>query len=407
MLMEPLFGGNAFVLHNGDEHAIGRDAIMPAFHGSRVQSHAGLITEIVEHEIASWPADVAFPLLPHLDRLTLRVMLMTSIACREPAYEMLCRQMLDMLSVMSTPLLQEPRLRRLPGWRKMWRRFLHQRDKVDDIVLTLIVERRRENDGCESNRENTNGAEGDSDHEDDGDHGHGDDHGRDLIDMLLAARNSDGSPMSDRQVRDNLMSVIIAGHETTAATLAWTFQLLAHNPAVQDQLIEEIDGGVDETYLNATIQEALRHKPTFLFLPPRVVVRPTEIGGWSYRPPTQLLACIYLMHHDPELYPNPHIFAPERFLQREPQPGTLMPWGGGRKRCPGRGLALMEIRTVLRQALSRWLVLPAGEHIERPRWRTALLAPHDGSKVILRERRSCVRTGTAGGSFNLERFDSI
>jgi cytochrome P450 len=357
--MEPLFGEHAFVLHDSEKHSAGRDAIMPAFSRTAVQGYAGTVRSIVEEEVAGWPVDVAFSLIPYLDRLTLRVILATCITNQEePVYTTLCNRIGDMLSVMSTPLLQAPRLRHLPGWRRVWARFLHRREQVDELVLRLIASRRRE------------GSTGD------------------LLDLLLASRNPDGSPSSDRQVRDHLMSVIIAGQETTASTLAWAFQLLAHNPAVQGRLIDEIEDGLSEAYMNATIQEVLRHKPTFLFLPPRVVIQPTEIGGWSYRPPAQLLACIYLMHHDPELYPNPGSFSPERFLGQTPRPGTLLPWGAGRKRCPGRGLALMEIRTVLHEALSRRCVLPAGAHVERPQWRTALLAPRDGSKVMLRTRGS-------------------
>lgn len=357
-IMEPLFGQSSFVISDGKEHENVRDAIAPAFRKQATDSQADTIADVVGSEIASWPLGEAFSITPLLDRLTLKVMLRTSIASREPVYEALCRHMLSMLSIMSTPLLQAPRLRHLPGWHKVWVRFLHQRERVDDLILGIIAECRR-----------------------------GEPTG-DLLDLLLATCNPNGSPMSDQQVRDNLMSVIIAGQETTASTLSWTFQLLAHNPTAQDRLIDEIDEGRSEVYMNATIQEALRDKPTFLFLPPRVVVQPIEIGSWSYHPPTQLLACIYLMHHNPELYPDPHSFTPERFLGQTPLPGTLLPWGAGRKRCPGRGLALMEIRTVLREVLSRWRVLPAGVHVERPHWRTALLAPHDGSKVILHTRGS-------------------
>ncbi len=120
--------------------------------------------------------------------------------------------------------------------------------------------------------------------------------------------------MSPRQVRDNLMSIVLAGHETTASELAWAFQLLAHNPRVLERLIEEIDAGAGEEYLTATIQEVLRHRPVFLFTIPRAVKQPIELGGWTYRPPAQLLGCIYLVHHDAELYPEPHEFRPERFL---------------------------------------------------------------------------------------------
>ena len=365
-LMVPLFGENAFVLHENDDHSSVRNAIMPAFHKHTLQSHVDTITDVVAGEVASWPVDTPFPLSPYLHRLTLKVMLMTAIASREPIHETLGRRMLAMLSVMASPLLQEPRLRHLPGWRKTWARFLRDRHEVDELIYMLITKRR-------------NG------HTVDGPHQH--DRRDDLLNLLLAAHNPDGSPLSDRQVRDNLIAVIVAGHETTAATLAWAFQLLAHNQAVQGRLTEEIDDGSSDTYMKAVIDETLRHKPTFLFLPPRVVLKPTEIGGWDYRPPAQLAGCTYLLNHNPEIHPSPHTFRPERFLSRTPRPGTLLPWGGGRKRCPGRHLALTEIQLVLHHALSTRLVQPVSSSTARPQWRTVVLTPHAASRVILRRRR--------------------
>lgn len=368
VLMEPVFGESSFVLQTGAEHLCGRRATLPAFHRRVVGEYADTIADLVERMVASWPLERAFPLSPYLGELTLKVMLSVAIGGTDTdttseaglcMSEELCRRLLEMLPVLAGPLLQEPLLRRLPGWRNTWRRFVRRRGEVDELIFGLIEERRRE--------------------------GHAGD--RDLLDMFLAAVNPDQSPMSDRQVRDNLVSVIVAGYETTTATLAWAFQLLAHSPAVQNRLSEEIDGEAEDEYMNATIQETLRHKPTFLFLPPRVVSQPIEIRGHEYRPPAQLCACTYLMHHDPDLYPNPQAFMPERFLGSAPQSGALLPWGAGHKRCPGRHLALLETKTVLQQALSRLLVLPVGRDIEHPRWHSALLTPHDGARVFLRRRR--------------------
>jgi cytochrome P450 len=363
-LMKPVFGESSFVLQTGAEHLCVRNTIMPMFHRQVIQEYVPTIADMVERTVASWPLERAFPLSPYLGELTLKVMLTIAIGSHDPVFDGLSQRLLEMLSVVASPLLQEPSLRRLPGWRETWRRFLRRRDEVDELIFALIEERRRERHAGD----------------------------RDLLDMLLAAINADGSPFSDRQVRDNLVSVIVAGHETTAATLAWAFQLLAHNRAAQDRLAEEIDdeasdGDARGEYLNATIQETLRHKPTFLFLPPRVVSEPIEIGGFLYGPPAHLCACTYLMHHDPDLYPNPHAFMPERFLGSAPQAGALLPWGAGHKRCPGRHLALLEIEMVLQQALSRLLVLPAGTDVEHPRWHSALLTPRDGARVVLRKRR--------------------
>jgi len=192
--------------------------------------------------------------------------------------------------------------------------------------------------------------------------------------------------MTHSQLRDNLMSLILAGHETTASQLAWAFQLLAHNPPAQTRLIEEIDENTGDEYLTATIQEVLRHRPVFLFAIPRAVKQPIEIGAWTYRPPAHLLACIYLLHHDPDIYPEPERFRPERFLEGQPSPYMWLPWGAGRKRCPGSHLAMLEMKTVLRTVLESTTVSPASRHMERPRWRSVIVTPHAGSRVVLRRR---------------------
>jgi cytochrome P450 len=209
----------------------------------------------------------------------------------------------------------------------------------------------------------------------------------DLLDLLLGAENPDGSPMSERQIRDHLMSMVVAGHETTTGELAWIFQLLAHNPQTQRRLIEELDGGTGEDYLTATVHETLRHRPVFAFAIPRKVTKPTEIGDWIYHPPAHLAACTYLMHHNPELYPEPHAFRPERFLGAAAQSRTWLPWGGGRKHCLGRHFALLEVKAVLREVLSLRTVRAASPKMEGPRWRSAILVPRAGGQVILSRRK--------------------
>ncbi|MGH2852807.1 MAG: cytochrome P450 [Solirubrobacteraceae bacterium] len=359
-IVAPLFGEDSFTLLEGDEHMRVRNAILPAFSRRVAQGHARMIAEVVQQEVASWPLEETFATHPRLRTLTLRVIMRSLFGGEDSVFEKLHGQLLRMLPVMASLLLQEPRLRHLPGWRTQWKRFVHRREEVDRSISALIAQRR--------------GACG----------GGG---GGDLLDILLAAHDPDGSPMSDRQVRDNLVSVLIAGHETTASELAWAFQLLAHNPAVQERLIEEIDGEAGSEYLTATIHEVLRHRPVFLFAVPRAVAQPIEIGGWTYRPPTRLMACIYLLHHDPALYPDPHELRPERFLGSPPRPRIWLPWGGGRKRCLGQHLAMLEMRTVLQTILATRLVLPASERIERAGWRSVMVTPHAGSRVILRRRR--------------------
>jgi cytochrome P450 len=353
----PLFGEHSFMLLEEDAHMSVRSAITPAFRRGAVAEHVEIVAEIVREEIRSWPLDRAFASHPLLRALTLRVILRTIFGEENAELRVLHRRLLDMLSVTASLVLQEPRVRYLPGWRATWRRFVARREEVDESILALV-----------SRRTQMTSAR------------------HDMLEMLLAVRRSDGSSMSARELRDNLVSTIIAGHETTASALAWSFQLLSHSQRVQERLASEIDAGEGEEYLTATIQEVLRHSPVFLFAAPRAVVKPIEIGDWVYHPPAHLLGCTYLVHHDPALYPNPQAFCPERFIGAAPQPRIWLPWGGGRKVCVGRHLALLEMQMVLRQTLSERILLPASPAVEHAHWRSVMVAPQKGSRVVMRSR---------------------
>jgi tetraprenyl-beta-curcumene synthase len=359
--IEELVGEESFMLQEGEEHLNGRRLILPPFHAKVVREQADLVDSVVRREVASWPLDTPFALHPRLRALTLETLLRTTLgasgALADARLYALRDRLLGMLSVTASPAFPEPLLRHGPG-RGVWTRFLRERAEVDELIYAIIAERGDVREGR-----------------------------GDMLGTLLGACNVDGSRMTPRQVRDNLMSIVLAGHETTASELAWAFQLLAHNPRVLARLIEEIDAGDGEEYLTATVREVLRHRPVFLFTIPRAVKQPIEVGGWTYSPPTQLLGCIYLVHHDPELYPEPHEFRPERFLESSPSTYTWMPWGGGRKRCPGLHLAMLEIKTVLRTVLETMTVRPVARKIERPRWRSVIVTPHAGSRVVLQRRR--------------------
>jgi cytochrome P450 len=365
MTIAPLIGERSFMLLEEDEHIHARRSITPSFHRRMTSYHASLLADTVEREVARWPLNVAAPLDSQIRALTLEVILRAIFGDIGDELEILHEKLMKMLAVTLSVVLQEPKVRHVPGWRGAWRAFLAHRAEVDRLIYNFIRQRRAEP------------APG----------------GRHLLDMLLAAETAGESPMSDREVRDNVMSMILAGHETTTGELAWAFQLLAHHPHVQDRLAEEIDSGTEDAYLTATIHETMRHKPVFLFAIPRKVVKPIEIRGWTYDPPAHLVACTYLMHHDPELYPQPHVFRPERFLDKDPDPRTWLPWGGGRKHCLGRHFALLETKTIMREVLATRTVLPASSRIEHPRWRSAILVPHAGGRVVMRDRHRVASSG--------------
>jgi cytochrome P450 len=353
----PLVGEESFMLAEEEEHLSGRRTILPAFHHRRISEHAGMVREITTREVAKWPRGTAFASHPYLRALTLRVILQTIFGGEEARLRELHRRLLAMFAVTRSLVLQEPALRRLPGWRGIWRSFLVERAAVDEIVAQLIEE------------EAHSGAR---------------DSG--LLSMLLGGEHPDNDQLTIRQIRDTIVSVILAGHETTASEVAWAFQLLAHDPLIAGRLVDDLDAG-GEGYLTAAIQEVLRHRPVFLFTIPRVVRRPFEIAGTTYRPPVQLVGAIHLMQHDPSLYPEPHRFRPERFLDAPPRPEVWMPWGGGRKRCPGHHLAMLEMRTVLETVLRDFELLPVGEKIETARWRSVIVTPGRGSRIMLRKRQ--------------------
>jgi len=354
--VSPIVGERSFMLSDGETHRVGRKAVLAAFGARAIEGHAAVIAESARRALVSWPSDIALPAHGRLRALTLEIILRTLTGNLQGELDsgvtLLHRRVLDMLTITVSPTFVEPRLRHGPG-KLIWERFLRCRERVDELIATLVSDNRL----VSSVGSELGGSQGD----------------QTVADVRLA--------------RDNAMSLILAGHETTAAQLAWAFQLLAHHPSVRDRLIREVDADRTDEYLTATVQEVLRHRCVFVFSIPRAVAKPIEIGGWNYAPPAQLLGCIYLLHHDPAIYRDPFEFRPERFLDCPPDPRTWMPWGGGRRRCPGLHLAMLEMKIVLRTVLRERTPHAATRRMERPRWRSVIVAPHDGSRVVLSGRR--------------------
>lgn len=358
--VSPIVGERSFMLSDGEPHRSGRKAVVAAFHTRAIAQHAGVVADAAQRALASWPTDRTVAVHERLRGMTLEVLLRALTGASDGPLDertqLLHRTVLDMLTVTESPTFVEPRLRHGPG-KLVWQRFLRCRAQVDELLAALVADRQPAPDVAD-----------------------------DLLGRLASTPADDGA-QSMRRLRDNTMSLILAGHETTAAQLAWAFQLLAHHPSVCDRLIREIDADRKDDYLTATVQEVLRHRCVFVFAIPRVVARPVEIGAWTYAPPANLLACIYLLHHDPAIYRDPHAFRPERFLDTPPDPLMWVPWGGGRKRCPGLHLAILEMKVVLRTVLRERTPRASTRRMERPRWRSVIVAPHAGSQIVLASRR--------------------
>jgi cytochrome P450 len=369
-ILEPIVGRHSVILLDESPHLEQRKLMLPAFHGERMQRLAGLMAELSEREVDSWPRDEATALHPRLQRLTLEIILRAVFGLERGAQLDSLRELLTkVLAFGASPLSLLPPLPGLLTRVGPMAQLESIGAQVDELIYALIEERRREHAAETTPAAGTPAPAGE-----------------DVLSMLLAAEHEDGSPMSPEELRDELMTALVAGHETTASQLAWTFERLAREPRVLGRLREELDEGSDEDYLTATINEILRHRPVLPNAEPRLVKQPVEIGGVRYRPGVALFANAYLLHHDPDIYPEPYAFRPERFLESPPGTYTWTPFGGGRRRCLGASFALLEMKIVIRTVLERYELSPAGEGAERTRRRSITISPARGGLVTLRER---------------------
>jgi cytochrome P450 len=206
----------------------------------------------------------------------------------------------------------------------------------------------------------------------------------DVLSLLLQARHDDGSPMTDRELRDELMTLLVAGHETSATALAWALEALTHHPAALERLRDEVDAGED-AYLDAVIKETLRLRPV-IALVLRRLIEPMEIGGRVLPAGVNVAPSIYLLHRRPDVYDEPRAFRPERFLEKPPGTYTWIPFGGGVRRCLGASFAQFEMKVVLRELVSRLDIRAAREEPERRVRRAIVFAPHRGGEVVVTPR---------------------
>jgi cytochrome P450 len=357
-ILEPVVGKNSVILLDEREHLEQRKLMLPAFHGERMERLADLMTEVAEQEAARWPRGEPIALHPRLQGLTMEVILRAVFGLDEgDRLEGLRARLTEILALGSGPTGMLPFLQLNLGRLTPWARFVRLREEADALIYELIEERKH--DPSERN---------------------------DVLSMLLAARHEDGSPMSPQELRDELMTLLVAGHETTASELAWAFERLAREPVVLERLVDEIDRDDGDAYLTATVQETLRRRPVLPNAAPRLVKQPVEIGGWSYPPGVCVIANAYLVQHDPEIYPEPYEFRPERFLEEAPGTYTWIPFGGGRRRCLGASFATLEMKLVLRSVLSQSEVRAGGDGLELSRRRSITLSPGRGATTVLRER---------------------
>jgi cytochrome P450 len=363
-VLQPIVGDNSILLLDGDAHMSQRKLMLPAFHGEKMDALTGLVTEVTEREVEGWAGSTELQLHPLMQGLTLEIIL-RAVFGLDPGERLDAgrERLAKLLAFGDHPLtlFGPPASDRSEAFFRRYgplKEFFTSRDEVDALLFELIDERRAEH------------ADRD-----------------DILAMLLEARHEDGSPMSSQEIRDELMTLLVAGHETTATTLAWGFERLVREPAVLGRLVDEVDSGNGDDYVTATIQETLRRRPVLPNNAPRFIVQPIEVGGWDYEPGACLVPNAYLMHHDPDLYPDPYAFRPERFLDNPPGTYTWIPFGGGRRRCLGASFAMLEMNIVLPAVLRAYELHPSGDGPELARRRNITIRPGEGSRIALGARR--------------------
>src|SRR4051794_2975903 len=333
IVLLPVLGEHSVLLLDEPAHMKERKLMLPPFHGKRMHAYGELMAEVAAEEIDRWPTDRPVRMRPRMQAVTLEIILRAVFGVSEgERLESLRDELRRTLNLLADPrraaflvLLGPKRIRRFPPFRRMI-------EAVDRQLYPLIEARRAAPDLAERD---------------------------DILSLLLQARHEDGRPMSDRELRDELMTLLVAGHEPTATGLSWAIELLARHPAALDRLETEVAAG-DDTYLDAVIKETLRLRPV-IALVLRKLVEPMEIGGRLLPAGLSVAPSIYLVHRRPAVYPEPERFRPERFLDGPAGTYTWIPFGGGVRRCLGASFAEFEMAVVLRELVARRRLRPVGE----------------------------------------------
>jgi cytochrome P450 len=339
--LEPFAGASSILILHGDEHLRRRRLMLPPFHGEALTRWTATMAEIAHAELDTWELGRPIRARERMQRLTLEVIQRVVFGSRDDELRDALRTALDMTS--STPKLIAMSL---TGPTPAFKRAVN---RVDELVHARIARARA-----------AMASRGDAAAPPDG--------AGSILDLLVT------SEASDRELRDQLVTLLAAGHETTATALAWALERLARHPHV----LARLD---DDAYLDATVKEVLRVRPV-LSITSRRTLQPWEVGGYTLPPGVYVSPCLYLAHRRAELWPDPTSFKPERFLDGQPEPYSWVPFGGGTRRCLGAAFASLEMREVLRAVRSRFALRPDRVQGERMRRRSVTLAPARGGIVI-------------------------
>jgi cytochrome P450 family 135 len=352
-VLEPTVGVNSVLTLDERAHMRQRKLLLPPFHGANVSRWGEEIRAIAERDMEQWPVGVPFPLRARTQQITLEVILRAVFGVRDEARFRRAQVLIDRFACRAHPISLFRFARHDLGPWSPWARFKRARAELDAFLYEEIALRRAEPDLAERD---------------------------DVLSLLLGARDEDGQPMSDAELRDELVTVIGAGHETTATALAWAFERLLRTKPVMERLQGSLAEG--DEYLDATIKETLRIRPV-ISEAARRLSREIELGGYRIPAGAMVMPAIVATHFREDIYPEPDEFRPERFLEAAPESFAWIPFGGGVRRCIGASFAQFEMRIIIRAILERAQLRAADPAPERPRVRNITLAPERGCEVVL------------------------
>ncbi len=346
--LRPFAGPHSILLLDGEEHLRERRLLQTPFHGERMRALAPIVAELARRELGAWRGRVIA--LERMRQLTLEIILRVVFGAHDEQEAAQLRDAVEgtLASVRSMPrMLAMALVQRDLGPRSPWGRFRIAVEHFDALLLDVVARRRAERGG-------------DS-----------------VLALLLEQRDEDGNAPTDRHLRDQLVALLVGGHDSSAASLAWAFERLARHPAVHARL-----RAGDPAYLDAVVKEVLRVRPA-LTIAPRRLLEPVRIGGRSLPAGIQVAACLWLALRRNDLWPDAAAFRPERWLEgAAPNPMSWIPFGGGVRRCPGHEFAEMEMREVLRAAADL-TIRPVRPESERPRRSMLVVTPHLGGEVVI------------------------
>jgi cytochrome P450 len=359
-ILLPVLGPNSVLLLDDGSHLRQRKLMLPPFHGTRMQRYGELMASVAAQEIERWPLDEPYPLRPRMQAMTLEMILRAVFGVAEgPRLERLRNELRRLLDIVTNPLNGAVLLTLGPERVGRIGRFRRELDRVNGPIYEEIADRREAGDLAQRD---------------------------DIMSLLLQATHEDGSPMSDEELRDELVTLLVAGHETTANALSWAVERLCRHPEKLERLTEEVHSG-ENGYLEAVVQETLRLRPVISIVLRRLV-EPMEIGGRMLPAGASIVPSIHLVHRRADIYPRPHEFLPERFLEQEggraPGTYTWIPFGGGVRRCLGAAFAQFEMETVLRELVLRRTLTPSRAESERVYRRAITETPRHDAEVVMR-----------------------